>query len=615
MKMRKITPLLWFDKEAAEAARFYAAVLKLWIVYIAFTGFAPRLYAGMEPSSWDYLPVINEINFTTSTVGFAALDGRRMVLDKETGAFSQISPSEYAGLMRGAKGGKAAWPEKNGAGDNVTLITSSAGVFLETVNEDCYHSKKSVHVLKYGGAVIKDQADPCDSISSAEIENGRLWLGTRGVSGYGESPGKGIAVQALSDGTHIGTISKQDGLTSNLVRVVKLDPYTGYLWVATQLGINQISPELEVLYALYLYEDFDKDGACAVQGSTIPAPNNFIAIYQRILNVKDKRKFYEAAMTIPPEMRPCFGIMALAGWSVGYCSAAGDYPNSSFLPPQFNVLAPFAMEAADFSPEKIWDTVSHLCIFGDKAVAAMIADHATDAAFAARAGDSGGQCIYNFKEAGLFPDKPSEAKVKAALRRISKSLSQFKLSVMKENGSPDFKAGAEAIGAAAALAEAGCPRGVELLNEFFIRVRPGNGNNPEVLLFSDAAQKLHYRDEFLPGILAGVERFYGEPVQQGCLFLDVTYPDASNKNRLGVKQLTSLVKAVENATHPEWIPHQPSQADGAYKTCRAAAVSQLRDKTVREEFLKSVYPGLALAYKRIADALLADISGYREHIQ
>ena len=573
----------------------------------ALLGFAPRLYAGMEPSDWDYLPVINEISFTTATIGFAAIDGRRMVLDKESGAFRQVSPSEYAGLMRGAKGGKAAWPEKSDARDNVTLITSSAGVFLETVNEDCYSSKKLVHVLKSGGAVIKDQADPCDSISSAEIENERLWLGTHGVSGYGESPGKGIVVQSLSDGTHVGTITKQDGLTSNLVRVVKLDPYTGYLWAATQLGINQLSPELEVLYALYLYEDFDGNGVCAVQGSTVPAQNNFLAIFQRVLDVKDKKRFYKAALTIPQEMWPCFTVMPLSGWPPGYCSQAGDYPNASFLPPQFNVLAPFAMEAADFSPDRIWNTVAHLCIFGDKDVAALIADHATDEAFAARGGDHAGQCIYNYKEAGLFPSKPSEAKIKAALGRISKSLSKFKLSAMKENGATDFNSGTDAINSAAALAEAGSPRGVELLNEFFMRVKPGNGNNPEVMLFSDAAQKLHYRDEFLPGAMAGVEKFYGEPVQQGCLYLDVTSPEDQKKNRAGVKQLAALLKAVENARHPEWIPHQPSQAQGAYETCHKAAVSQLKDKTVSEEFFKSVYPGLAPAYKKVADELLSGL--------
>lgn len=572
---------------------------------LSFAGLTPKAYADMEPSSWDYLPVINEINFTTSTVGFAAQDGRRMVLDKETGAFRQVSPSEYAGLMRGAMGGKAAWPEKNKVGDTVTLITSSAGVFLETVNKYCDEDKGTAHVLKLACTVIKYQADPCNNISSAEIENGRLWLGTRGLAGYGEFPGKGIVVQSLADGKLVGTVSKQDGLTSDLIRVVKLDPYTGYLWTATQLGINQISPELEVLYALYLYEDFDQNGVCAVQGSTTPANNNFIAIYQRILGVKDKRKFYEAAMTIPSGIRPCFNVESLTGWSPGYCEEAGGRGANMFLPPQFNALAPFAIEAADFSPDKIYETISHLCIFGDKAAAALIADHATDEAFAAKTGSYGGQCVFFLKQAGLFPDKPNEAKVKAALGRISKSLSQFKLSVMQENGIPDFRAGSAAIEAAAALADAGSGKGMELLNEYFMRMKPGNGDNYEILLFDRAAQSLHNYDEFLPGALAGVEKFYGGPVQQGCLYLDMTYPDSHKKNRVGVKQLTSLLKAVENATHPEWVPHQPSQAEDAYKTCRAAAISQLKNEIVREEFLKTVYPGLAPAYKRVADTLLS----------
>lgn len=565
---------------------------------------AAPLYAGMEPSDWDYLPVITEINFTSSTVGFAAQDGRRMVFDKAAQSFRQVEPAEYAALMRGAKGGKAAWPEKNEAGDTVTLITSSAGVFLETLNKYCDDDKGPAHELKLSGVVIKDHAAPCDNISSAEIENGRLWLGTRGFGGYGEFPGKGIVVQSLSDGSHIKNISRADGLTDNLVRAVKLDPYTGHVWAATRLGVSEVSSELEVLYSGHLYEDFDAEGACTVQAASVPTRNNFIAVFGRLMGVKDKNKYYEAAMTIPPEIRPCFNIMAVTGWPLMRCEPAGEEGLPGFLPPQFNALVPFVLETADFGPETTWRTVMRLCIFGDKAAAAMVADHATDEAFVSRLGSYGEQCISRYKEASIFPDKPSEAKVKEALGRISRSLSKFKLSAMNGETMPDFNDGGTAIDAADGLAALGSPRGVELLNEFFMRVKPGNGDNPEVLLFSDAAQKLHYRDEFLAGAMSGVEKFYGAPVQQGCLYLDVAHPEEQKKNRAGVKQLVSLLKAVENATHPEWIPHQPSQAQGAYDTCRAAAVSQLKNRAVREEFLKDVYPGLAPAYKRVADGIL-----------
>lgn len=582
---------------------FYRRLILIGLVAAAALCCAAPLYAGMEPSDWDYLPVITEINFTSSTVGFAAQDGRRMVFDKAAQSFRQVEPVEYAALMRGAKGGKAAWPEKNEAGDTVTLITSSAGVFLETLNKYCDDDKGPAHVLKLGGVVIKDHAAPCDNISSAEIENDRLWLGTRGFGGYGEFPGRGIVVQSLADGSHIKTISRKNGLTSDLVRVVKLDPHTGHIWTATHLGINEISPELEVLYSGYLYEDFDAEGACAVQAAEVPTRNNFVAVFGRLLGVKDKKKYYEAAMTIPPEMLTCFNVETMTGWPPGHCEAAGALGYSSLLPPQFNALAPFVIETADFSPEKIWGTVKRLCIFSDKAAAALIADHVTDEAFLSM-GSYGEQCVSYYKEAGLFPYKPSETKVKAALGRISRALSRLKLSSMNGGDIPDFREGAAALDAAEGLAALGSPRGVELLNEFFLRVKAGNGDNQEVRFFSEAAQKLHYRDEFLPGAMSGVEKFYGEPVQQGCLYLDVAHPEEQKKNRAGVKQLVSLLKAVENATHPEWIPHQPSQAQGAYDTCRAAAVSQLKDKAVREEFLKNVYPGLAPAYKRVADGIL-----------
>ncbi|KAF0127764.1 MAG: hypothetical protein FD189_310 [Elusimicrobia bacterium] len=568
-----------------------AAVLILLLVA------GPSAHAGREATDWDVLPDFNEINFTTASVGFADPGGVYFVFDREARAFSRVPEKEYRRLMPVSAG-----PARKAGADGAVLLQASDGTVLEAGDAYCSEGVDQKHWLKLGGEPLKDHVRPCVSVSAAEMTDGRLWLGTRGDGEYGERPASGIVVQSAADGSLIKTISDKEGLSGNLVRVIRADPFSRRVWSATHLGLSELSAAGEVLSSWYLYEDLDGNGLPAVMLSTAPRRTNFLAVLQRKLGPKDPAAFVEAVRKIPPEIRDCLGPDGRR-WDCRYGGSAGG---DRFLPEEFNVLVPFVVEAADFSPDNVWMTYFRLCMFGDKGVAGLLAEKYVDAAVATRTGSLATQCLYDYRQAGLLKEKPPEATVKAALGRVSRALARLNALGPDGGHMEIFEAHGVAVEGADALAEIGSPKGIELLNRYFIRSK-GGVNDPDALMFDGAAQTLHHRDDFLPGAMAGIEKFYGAPIVQGCMFLDLTYPDGTKKNRLGAAQLRSLVIAVENASHPEYIPHQPSQAEGAYSACRQAALSQMKVPSVREEFYRSVYPALSPAQRKTADLLAAGL--------
>lgn len=374
------------------------------------------------------------------------------------------------------------------------------------------------------------------------------------------------------------------------VRLTAKDPFAGTYWAATMTGLVQVTSDLKPSDSWYAADAFDaKTGAAIIVMSTWAAPTDSLATFQLKLGISDTKAYYEAVSKIPAESRACFNYQALSGLP-GDCAASHSAEIGRFLPTTFNVLLPFVIKSLDFSKETVWQAAQLLCLFKDKAAAALLAENADSGYFMSRTGDMGKQCIAWYREAGLIPDKP-------APERLAKTLARIKAELAAGDSSRISGGHYRALDIAEGLAEFGSPEGIELLNRYFIN-SPGGIDAPGYAFFGDAAQGLHYNDEFLPAVLAGIRKFYGMTVPQGCLYLDLTY-GAPGKNRRGVEQLAALVEAVENATHPEKIPHQPSQAEGAYSACKSAMDSQLADKALREEFMRTVYPKLPMAQRLI----------------
>jgi len=226
------------------------------------------LHAGREPESWDVLPDINGIYFTPSKVGFTTPGGPWFIFDRKDRSFSTVGAEEYRAHMDGAKGGGVfvsdGW---EGSGAAHALVVSD-GTSLETSDAYCSEGLDQHHSLIVNGSTVTSRVAPCRSIASAETENGRLWLGTRRDGEYGEYPGEGIVVQALKDGSLVARLSQREGLSGDLVRAIKADPYAPRVWAATHLGVTELSTAPAALGSWYFYEGFGEDGHAEVLLST-----------------------------------------------------------------------------------------------------------------------------------------------------------------------------------------------------------------------------------------------------------------------------------------------------------------------------------------------------------
>ncbi len=374
------------------------------------------------------------------------------------------------------------------------------------------------------------------------------------------------------------------------IKLAVKDPFAGVYWAVTATGLAQLSSDLKPSDLWHIGDAFDdKTGAAIIVISTWAAPTDSLATFQLKLGGVDTKAFYEAVGKIPQDVRACFDWQALSGLPSGDCPASSPSEKGRFLPSAFNVLVPFVIRSADFSPDNVWRAAHQLCLFRDKAAVSLLADNVDSGYFMTRTGGIS-QCLAWYQEAGLLPEKFTPERLERSLKRIKTDLAAGDTERMSWGHT-------RALDAAKGLAEFGNPEGIDLLNKYF-NDSPGGIDAPGYAFFGDAAQALHYRDEFLPAVLAGIRKFYGMTVPQGCLYLDLTY-GAAGKNRRGLKQLAALVEAVENATHPEKIPHQPSQAEGAYSACKSAMGSQLADKALRDEFMRTVYPKLPLAQRLI----------------
>ena len=558
-------------------------------------------YGGREPEPWDILPSIDGIVFSSKSVGFSAVDGRRFILERSSGIFLQIEPEEFNFEFSSNNAAKTKEVIKDRGIGSTILLRTSAGIDLETKDAYCSEGLDEHHSLKIGSYTIIDQVAPCSSISAVEIENGRLWLGTRYDGEYGEYPTEGIIVQSFETGNLIKKISIKNGLTGDLVRVIRVDPYTKNIWVATHLGINELSPDFNILFKEYFYEDFDeKTGSSIIKLSSEPVKSFPLTILGRKMGVEDKISYYKAVLSIPSEIRNCFNPYS---WD-----QLSNCPNNEkgFLPEEFNVLIPFIMEVIRSNKEDcINEALSVICFFNDPIIADLLSEMEANEALMSKWSFYVRACADKYSALGIISGKKKSERIETILKQIDSELYRYKLATEKNDIFFDSNLNLIVEGVESLL-KMGDLRGMELVNSYFINSSGGH-STANAMLFADLAQRFYNYNEFLPSILSGIQKFYGTPAEAGCGYLDMTYKDESRKTRLGEKSIIALLKAVENATHPETVPHQPSQVEDAYIVCKTALKSQLKEKTIRIEFIKRIYPSLPSVQKKIVDDILVGI--------
>lgn len=329
----------------------------------------PQLsYAGREPEEWDTLPQIENIVFSKTSVGFISRDQRYFVLERTNQILQLIEKDTFLQLFPNWDRKKPSEIIKNeGIGSGV-LLRASNGMEFKAKNAYCSEGEDIHHELWMQEKVVVDQAEPCSSISTVEIVGNQLWLGTRYDGEYGDYPAQGVIIQSLREGNIIEKIGNTEGLTGDLIRVIRIDPYSQNIWVITQRGFNEIDKSFKIANAKYFYEDFNPaTGKPVVLLSTVAKQSNPFAVVERLLAIKDTKAFYNAVSQIPKQTQAQF---SLYNFHAGiYLAANIRAVKESFVPKDMNILIPFFIEAAQSGQEQVRLTaLSMACMFNDKRI-------------------------------------------------------------------------------------------------------------------------------------------------------------------------------------------------------------------------------------------------------
>lgn len=198
-----------------------------------------------------------------------------------------------------------------------------------------------------------------------EIIGRYIWLGTIRPGEGGAGPGEGLVVQPLEKKQRKKSITAQSGLTGHQIRVVRDDPFTKTVWVATEWGLNQIDRRFQVIWGRYWHEDFDASSRESyISLSTNRKASNPFAVLGRELAVRDWTAFSKAIEQISPPIQNNFRLYEF--------HMSGFPPRALFS--EMNSLVPFFMEAAQSNTPKVHDFgLRNLCKFDDPGVEPFMA--------------------------------------------------------------------------------------------------------------------------------------------------------------------------------------------------------------------------------------------------
>ena len=561
--------------------------------------FAVTSFAGREPEEWDDLPRVDSISFSVTAVGLATPDDRHFVLDRLSNSIQEVPADEFAKRFAGDAGIKAVVEVKRHDEDGLqptAILRTSSSKVVTTQDAYCDEGVDSKHALWIDGAPVTDHVEPCTSVSSAEIVGANLWLGTRSDGEYGEYPGEGIVVQSLDDGQVVKTLSTEqgltEGLTGNLIRVIRLDPFGKTVWVATNEGINEVDQNFRIVRTLFFEEKLDPETGRPKLGLSLTRPESrLLPTLFRDLHVSDAKSFYEATRSIPTALQEEF-------WNE-LDSRDVSSPEKAFVPEEMNALVPFFIEAARSSDfEARHYALSSLCAFHDQRVVDFLIEQSRLAATAQWPDDPAlvRFCLDKFTKLGLLSAEQKDQQTKLMFEQESDALGRIRARTTPgdwdRDGSRDEQI---VVGSARGLKQLGDPRGMDLINDYF---KVSDGNQRDASLFRCVGMNLDEGDAIAPAMIEGLRKFRGSDAFWGCFYFDMRKDYM--RRRFDAAYAEALLVALEQRSSSDAPPL------GGRDNCAEAFKAQLADPGVHRSFFDDIYPKLDSQQKALADRLGAE---------
>ena len=335
----------------------------------------------LEFQEVDTLPRAENILFTASHVGIMSKDGRLFALDRKTHNVQQLDSQTFSQHF------PKPWPpqpyETRNSNplvfQNTEILNTSTGQEFElTTRAYCSEGEHIGLALRYQERPFTTVLKHCTSVAALEIIGTQVWFGTVHPYEGGEGGAEGIVVQALDEKRKVTSITTKSGLTTDgPIYMLRDDPFTKTVWVATERGLNQIDRQFHVIWGRYWYEDFDpSSGSSRTRLIETRKRSNAFAVLGRELGVQDWSTYRQVVQKIPPDLRT-FGDFQVFQWVLYYfhMSAAPG----SYFSHDLNGLLPFVMQAALATDPKVHSYgLLNVCKFDDPRVPEFIKSLASE---------------------------------------------------------------------------------------------------------------------------------------------------------------------------------------------------------------------------------------------
>lgn len=245
----------------------------------------------------------------------------------------------------------------------IFTATSDGGIY-QIDDPDCGQISNNGRLLKMDCTPAGPVVNPGEMITAIEDFGPYVLLGTASLAPGTASlqSGRGALVLSAKDGSLVRTISAEDGLSGNLIRLIRRDAVTGELWIETPRSLTQLSPTFAVLNVWYLHLNFDASGVPRLTASADPQYDDPYALLALKLHVTDFAGFQRAIAAIPAELRAAVFKKAFPQ----------GHPPMGPVPAGFQSLAPFVIADLQRNPDTRQSdfALQSLCKFGGPVVTA-----------------------------------------------------------------------------------------------------------------------------------------------------------------------------------------------------------------------------------------------------
>lgn len=313
------------------------------LALVMILALATETWGGLlEFEETDILPQVEDLVFSTSQVGLVSHDGRWFALDRQTHQVHQLDAVQFAQQF------PKPWPPPpfENPRDRTEILRSSSGHEFQVNQAVCSEGDNIGHALRYHQRPFPDVLKPCTSVGALEVIRNQVWFGTVRYYEGGETDAEGVVVQALDKKQRLARILPQAGLTLGAVHVLREDPVTKTVWVATQRGLTQIDHAFRVRWAGNWYEDFDAaSGRSQISLTATIKTSNVFAVLGRELGVQDWQAYRQMVQQIPARLETR-GDTTILERLLYHMHMTGPVGEKGMFPKELNGLVPFLMQAA-----------------------------------------------------------------------------------------------------------------------------------------------------------------------------------------------------------------------------------------------------------------------------